>query len=90
MTRSFQQLERIIHPLVEQAIDLFIRRYKHTVVVIEAIKLLEGNLIQRCDSVWCILCAGKSPMKTLASKKGVCRRQLLDNESRPNLPKKRK
>ncbi len=45
-------LEKIIHPLVEQAVDLIIRRASQPVVVIEAIKLLESNLGAACSSVW--------------------------------------
>jgi dephospho-CoA kinase len=45
-------LERIIHPLVRDAIDVLVRRSKHKIVVIEAIKLLEGDLHTYCDSIW--------------------------------------
>ena len=41
---ALQQLESFIHPLVEQAVDLMIKRASQRVVVIEAIKLLESNL----------------------------------------------
>jgi dephospho-CoA kinase len=49
---ALQQLEKIVHPLVEQAVDLMIRRASQRVVVIEAIKLLEGKLVGACDTVW--------------------------------------
>jgi dephospho-CoA kinase len=45
-------LEGIIHPLVVQAVDLLVRRAPQKVVVIEAIKLLETNLADMCDSIW--------------------------------------
>lgn len=48
------QLEKIIHPLVEQAIDLIIRRASQSVVAIEAIKLMESNLRPWCDSLWVV------------------------------------
>jgi dephospho-CoA kinase len=38
--------------LVEQAVDLMIRRAGQPVIVIEAIKLLEGKLAAGCDSIW--------------------------------------
>ena len=50
--QALQQLEIIVHPLVEQAVDLMIRRASQRVVVIEAIKLLEGKLVGACDTVW--------------------------------------
>jgi dephospho-CoA kinase len=49
---ALKQLEAIIHPLVEHAVDLIIQRASQRVIVIEAIKLLEGNLASECDSVW--------------------------------------
>ena len=49
---ALQQLEGIVHPLVEYAVDLLIQRASQPVIVIEAIKLLEGNLAGACDMVW--------------------------------------
>ena len=49
---ALQQLEMIVHPLVEQAVDLMIQRASQRVIVIEAIKLLEGKLVGACDTVW--------------------------------------
>jgi len=49
---AMQKLEEITHPFVEQAVDLLAKRSKHEVIVIEAIKLLEGNLASYCDSIW--------------------------------------
>ncbi len=49
---ALKQLEAIVHPLVEQAIDLMIQRSSQRVVVIEAIKLLEGKLAGACDTIW--------------------------------------
>ena len=49
---AMRLLEAIIHPLVRDAIDILVRRSKHKVIVIEAIKLLEGDLHTYCDSIW--------------------------------------
>jgi dephospho-CoA kinase len=49
---ALQRLEGIIHPLVEYAVDFLIQRASQQVIVIEAIKLLEGNLVGACDTVW--------------------------------------
>ena len=49
---AMASLEEIIHPLVRQAIDILVRRTKHPIVVIEAIKLLEGDLHTLCDAIW--------------------------------------
>jgi dephospho-CoA kinase len=49
---ALQQLEGIVHPLVEHAVDLMIQRANQRVIVIEAIKLLESKLVGACDTVW--------------------------------------
>src|SRR5512138_1366107 len=41
---AMRELEQIVHPLVRQAVDVLVRRASQPVVVIEAIKLLEGEL----------------------------------------------
>ena len=51
---ALARLEQIVHPLVEQAIDFLIRRAPQSVVVIEAIKLMEANLHKHCDSLWVV------------------------------------
>jgi dephospho-CoA kinase len=45
-------LENIIHPLVDQAVDLIIRRATQRVIVVEAIKLIEANIHKDCNSLW--------------------------------------
>jgi dephospho-CoA kinase len=52
--KALSRLEAIVHPLVEHAVDLLIRRAKQTVVVIEAIKLLETQLAAGCDTIWVV------------------------------------
>ncbi len=49
---ALAQLEAIVHPLVREAVDVLIRRSTQPVVAVEAIKLLEGPLRQRCNSIW--------------------------------------
>ena len=49
---ALKDLEAIIHPLVGQAVDLMIQRASQRVIVIEAIKLLEGKLVSECDTIW--------------------------------------
>lgn len=49
---ALRRLETVVHPLVEQAIDLLVRRSKQKVIVVEAIKLLESGLDTNCDAIW--------------------------------------
>ncbi|HZM22890.1 MAG TPA: dephospho-CoA kinase, partial [Anaerolineales bacterium] len=50
--QALAQLEDIIHPYVAQAVDLLAKRASQSVIVIEAIKLLESELRTRCDAIW--------------------------------------
>lgn len=49
---ALRQLETIVHPLVNQAVDYMIQRATQPVITIEAIKLLESDLSKFCDSIW--------------------------------------
>lgn len=53
-SEALERLEAIVHPLVTHAIDLLVRRSKHSVVVIEAIKLLETDIAAGCDTIWVV------------------------------------
>src|SRR5512145_541576 len=50
--QALVQLEDIIHPFVVQAVEVLIKRSTQTVVVVEAIKLLESDLRLQCDTLW--------------------------------------
>src|SRR4030066_43384 len=65
------QLESIVHPLVRQAVDILIRRAPQKVIVIEAIKLLEGPLSQACDSIWITYAQKEIQIARLTQKRGM-------------------
>ena len=74
---ALQQLEAIIHPLVEGAIDLLIQRASQPIIVIEAIKLLEGKLAGACDAIW-VTDAQESVQKArLMKKRGLSEEEAL-------------
>lgn len=52
--QALERLETIVHPLVAHAVDLLIRRATQSIVVIEAIKLLESDLAAGCDTIWVV------------------------------------
>lgn len=78
-------LEGIVHPLVEQAIDVLIRRSNQRVIVIEAIKLLESGLHKKCDSVWVTHAMQEIQLVRLMKKRGmtelVARQRILAQPS---------
>lgn len=49
---ALSSLENIVHPLVGQAIEILVQRASQRVVVVEAIKLIESELRDTCDSIW--------------------------------------
>jgi len=65
------QLESIVHPLVRQAVDILIRRAPQKVIVIEAIKLLEGPLRQACDTIWVTFAQKEIQITRLTQKRGM-------------------
>jgi dephospho-CoA kinase len=74
---ALRQLESIIHPLVEHAMDLMIQRASQRVIVIEAIKLLEGKLVGACDTIW-VTCAPEPVQKArLMQKRNMTEKDAL-------------
>lgn len=51
---AMRELEKITHPAVRNQIKYAIDKAPTPVVVVEAIKLLEGELVNYCDAVWVI------------------------------------
>ncbi len=76
--QALGQLEDIVHPLVIQAADLFIRRSVQNVVVIEAIKLLESNLKTECDTIWATYAPEEVQVQRLMRKRGLTRDESLE------------
>lgn len=74
---ALEKLEAIIHPLVRQAVGLLIQRARQPVVVIEAIKLLEGNLPQLCDSIWVTYAPPSVQLERLTGNRTMSREQAL-------------
>jgi len=52
--KALVDLENILHPLVFTAIANMIRHAHLPIIVIEAIKLLESDLADICDSIWVV------------------------------------
>ncbi len=74
---ALQQLEFIVHPLVEQAVDLMVQRANQRVVVVEAVKLLESNLVGACDAVWTTYAPEAVQKARLMQKRGMSEQDAL-------------
>jgi len=70
---AMSRLEDIIHPLVSQAIDVMVKRASQKVIVIEAIKLLESELRNVCDTVWVVNVPEEVQIQRLVEKRGLGR-----------------
>lgn len=64
-------LEAITHPAIGRRIDQLIRAAASEVVVIEAIKLLEGRLGGIVDAVWVVDCAPETQLRRLVDRRGL-------------------
>jgi len=67
--RRLQQLEDILHPAVREEIARRVATSDVPVVMIEAIKLLEGPLAVVCDQIWVTTCSRSTQLERLR----VCR-----------------
>ena len=74
-TAALEKLEDIIHPLVHQAVDVLARRAGQRVIVIEAIKLLESELRQMCDTVWVTYAPEEVQVERLMRKRNLKREE---------------
>jgi dephospho-CoA kinase len=77
-SEAMSQLEAIVHPLVRQAAEMLINRATQSVVVIEAIKLLEGDLRKVCDSIWVTNAPEEIQVERLMRKRGLTRERALE------------
>lgn len=75
--QALVQLEDIVHPYVAQAVDLLAKRAGQSVVVIEAIKLLESELRTRCDAIWVTDAPQEVQVERLIRKREMSREDAL-------------
>jgi len=68
---ALARLEAVVHPLVGQAVDFLVRRAKQKVIVIEAIKLLESELREVCDTIWVTYAPEEIQVNRLMNKRGM-------------------
>ncbi|MCC6627748.1 MAG: dephospho-CoA kinase [Chloroflexi bacterium] len=66
-------LETIVHPAVRRQIEARIAASTAPVLVIDAIKLIEGGLADRCDSVWVVMCQPEVQLARLMARDGAGR-----------------
>lgn len=67
---ALEALESITHPIIRSAIDTLISRARHSVVVVEAIKMIETGLADQMDAVWVVDAKPEMQLQRLMTKRG--------------------
>ena len=75
--QALAQLEDIVHPYVNQAVEMLAGRASQSVIVIEAIKLLESNLRRHCDTIWVTDAGQEVQVERLVRKRGMKKEDAL-------------
>jgi dephospho-CoA kinase len=73
---ALARLEALTHPIIGQALDTLIQRSRHPVIVVEAIKLLEGPLANQVDAVWVVSTTEEQQLDRLI-KRGLTRDEAI-------------
>src|ERR1700730_3383579 len=72
---ALRDLERILDPGVRGAIADRIAHSRAGVVVLDAIRLIEGGLAASCDAVWVVVCDRDAQMQRLQASRGLSAEQ---------------
>ncbi len=70
---ALARLEGIVHPATLAEIERRIAATSAEVIVIEAIKLFESGLAQRCDSVWVTVCRPEQQIERIVEGRDLSR-----------------
>jgi dephospho-CoA kinase len=73
--QALRDLERILDPGVRQAINTRLAETRAPVFVLDAIRLIEAGLAERCDAVWVVVCDQASQMERLQASRGLSAEQ---------------
>jgi dephospho-CoA kinase len=71
------ELERLTHPAVITAALAHIARLDSAVAAIDAVKLIESGLADRCDEVWLVACDPAVQVERLIARNGLSRADAL-------------
>ena len=71
-------LEDIVHPLVRNAVEILANRATQKVIVVEAIKLLESELRNFCDTIWVTDTSESIRIKRLVEKRKMSYQDAIE------------
>jgi len=72
---ALARLERIVHPAVTAEVARRIAEAPTPVVVVEAIKLIEAGMAERCDSLWVTTCPSELQVQRLMADRRLSREE---------------
>jgi dephospho-CoA kinase len=79
-----RQLEELVHPAVSARISEILTNVHEQVVVLDAVKLLESGLSDKCDAVWVVICPREQQLERLTRTRGLSSDEaLLRIEAQP-------
>jgi dephospho-CoA kinase len=68
---ALARLEAIVHPVVGQAVGALIARSTQPIAVVEAIKLLEGDLANAVDEIWVVDASPETQYRRLVGQRQI-------------------
>ncbi len=68
---ALARLEAAIHPLVREAIARQLTTMAQSVIVLDAIKLLESPLVAYCREIWVVTCTPEQQVARLVASRGL-------------------
>lgn len=74
---ALQKLEALVHPATGREVDRRINNSSAEVVMIEAIKLLEGSLAAQCDQVWVADCTRRRQIERMTICRGMTEEEAV-------------
>jgi dephospho-CoA kinase len=81
---ALKRLEAIVHPAVTAHMDELIRQATESVVVVEAIKLIEAGWHRTYDALWVVTCLKEQQLERLMRARKLSRKEaLLRIEAQP-------
>lgn len=68
---ALRDLEALLHPAVQADIRRRLAETTAAVIVVDAIKLIEGGLYRECDAVWVVTCTPAEQRRRLIELRGL-------------------
>jgi dephospho-CoA kinase len=76
-SQALRDLERILDPAVGRAITQRVEGTTAHVVVLDAIRLIESGIADRCHAIWVVVCDADLQLERLQSSRGLTREQAM-------------